>query len=47
MQRVDIRVSNTARMNFSFFAAMGLVLWVGGEKVIAGEITRRHAGRSS
>ena len=26
-------------MNFSFFAAMGLVLWFGGEKVIAGEIT--------
>ena len=26
-------------MNFSFFAAMGLVLWFGGEKVIAGEIS--------
>ena len=26
-------------MNFSFFAAMGLVLWVGGDKVIAGEIS--------
>ncbi|MDW6020398.1 ABC transporter ATP-binding protein [Mesorhizobium sp. BAC0120] len=38
-QRVDIRVSNTSAMNFSFFAAMGLVLWFGGEKVIAGEIS--------
>jgi ATP-binding cassette subfamily B protein len=26
-------------MTFSFFAAMGLVLWVGGNKVIAGEIS--------
>jgi ATP-binding cassette subfamily B protein len=26
-------------MNFSFFAAMGLVLWIGGGKVIAGEIS--------
>ena len=32
-QRVDIRVGNTSAMNFSFFAAMGLVLWVGGDKV--------------
>jgi ATP-binding cassette subfamily B protein len=39
MQRVDIRVGNTSAMNLSFFAAMGLVLWFGGEKVIAGEIT--------
>ena len=39
MRRVDIRVSNTSAMNFSFFAAMGLVLWFGGEKVIAGEIS--------
>ena len=39
MQRVDIRVGNTSAMNFSFLAAMGLVLWFGGEKVIAGEIS--------
>ena len=26
-------------MNFSFFAAMGLVLWFGGNKVIDGEIS--------
>ena len=38
-QRVDIRVSNTSAMNFSFFAAMALVLWFGGEKVIAGQIS--------
>ncbi|MGE6741113.1 ABC transporter ATP-binding protein [Allorhizobium pseudoryzae] len=38
-QRVGIRVANTSAMTFSFFAAMGLVLWVGGGKVTAGEIT--------
>ncbi|TIX77027.1 MAG: ABC transporter ATP-binding protein, partial [Mesorhizobium sp.] len=31
-QRVGIRVSNTSAMNFSFLAAMGLVLWFGGQK---------------
>jgi ATP-binding cassette subfamily B protein len=38
-ERVDLRVRSTAAMNFSFFIAMGLVLWVGGHKVIGGEIT--------
>ncbi|WP_137129231.1 ABC transporter ATP-binding protein [Rhizobium sp. FY34] len=38
-QRVGIRVANTSAMTFSFFGAMGLVLWVGGTKVMAGEIT--------
>lgn len=38
-RRVDIRVANTSAMTFSFFLAMGLVLLVGGNKVIAGEIT--------
>lgn len=38
-ERVGIRVRNTSMMTFSFFFAMGLVLWVGGQKVIAGEIT--------
>jgi ATP-binding cassette subfamily B multidrug efflux pump len=37
--RVDIRVTNTSMMTFSFFAALGLVLWIGGSKVIAGEMT--------
>lgn len=38
-ERVDLRVVNTSAMNFSFFAAMALVLWFGGQKVIAGEMT--------
>jgi len=38
-ERVDIRVKSTSAMNFSFFLAMMLVLWVGGNKVIAGEIS--------
>lgn len=37
--RVDLRVVNTAAMNFSFFVAMGLVLWVGGNRVIDGGIS--------
>ncbi len=38
-RRVGIRVVNTSAMSFSFFAAMGLVLWIGGAKVLAGEMT--------
>jgi ATP-binding cassette subfamily B protein len=38
-QRVRVRVRNTSVMTFSFFAAMGLVLWFGGNKVIAGEMS--------
>lgn len=38
-QRVMVRVKNTSMMTFSFFVAMGLVLWVGGTKVIAGEVS--------
>jgi ATP-binding cassette subfamily B protein len=38
-ERVGIRVRNTSAMTFSFFAAMGLVLWIGGTKVIDGEIS--------
>ncbi len=38
-ERVNIRVRNTSAMTLSFFAAMGLVLWVGGNKVISGQIT--------
>ena len=37
--RVGIRVRNTSAMTFSFFAAMGLVLWFGGNKVIDGTMT--------
>ncbi len=35
-KRVDFRVVNTAVTNLSFFISMGLVLWVGGEKVASG-----------
>jgi ATP-binding cassette subfamily B multidrug efflux pump len=38
-ERVHVRVKNTSMMTFSFFTAMGLVLWVGGTKVIAGEMS--------
>jgi ATP-binding cassette subfamily B protein len=37
--RIDIRVRNTAAMTYAFFLAMGLLLWVGGGKVLAGEIS--------
>jgi ATP-binding cassette subfamily B protein len=38
-RRVGIRVANTSAMSLSFFAAMGLVLLVGGGKVLAGEMS--------
>lgn len=38
-QRVQIRVKSSSTMTLSFFVAMGLVLWFGGSKVIAGEIS--------
>ena len=38
-RRVRVRVKNTSMMTFSFFVAMGLVLWVGGNKVIADEMS--------
>jgi ATP-binding cassette subfamily B protein len=39
MRRVEVRYNNAAIMIFSYYAAMGLVLWVGGMKVIAGTLT--------
>jgi ATP-binding cassette subfamily B protein len=39
MQRIQIRYSNGAIMSFSYYAAMGLVLWAGGHKIIDGAIT--------
>jgi ATP-binding cassette subfamily B multidrug efflux pump len=39
MRRVQIRYSNAAVMTFSYYTAMGLVLWVGGHKIIDGAIT--------
>jgi ATP-binding cassette subfamily B protein len=38
-ERTHIRVINTSAMNFSFFFAMGLVLWFGGNRVIDGTMT--------
>ncbi|BCM17582.1 ABC transporter ATP-binding protein [Mesorhizobium sp. J8] len=38
-ERVEIYVRNISAMNFSFFFAMGLVVWTGSNKVIAGEIS--------
>jgi ATP-binding cassette subfamily B multidrug efflux pump len=38
-ERTNIRVRNTSAMNFSFFVAMGLVLWAGGNQVIEGAIS--------
>ena len=38
-RRLDLRVRNTAAMTYAFFVAMGLLLWVGGQRVLAGEIT--------
>ncbi|MFP4378285.1 MAG: ABC transporter ATP-binding protein [Spirochaetales bacterium] len=38
-QRIGIRVRNGTFMTFAFFVAMGLVLLVGGQKALAGEIT--------
>lgn len=39
MRRVEIRYANAAFMTFSYYAAMGLVLWVGGHKIVAGTMT--------
>ena len=38
-RRIFIFVMGTTTMTFVFFLAMGLVLWTGGGKVVAGEIT--------
>ena len=38
-ERVDLRVKSGSKMNFSFFIAMGLVLWLGGTKVASGDMT--------
>ncbi|QQA42179.1 ABC transporter ATP-binding protein [Pelagovum pacificum] len=37
--RVKIRVMNSSAMTLAFFTAMGLVLWVGGRKVAAGDMS--------
>ena len=38
-QRISIRMRNTSVMTYAYFCAMGLVLWVGGLKIIGGEIS--------
>ncbi len=38
-RRIRTRVSAATSMNFAFFVAMGLVLWVGGTRVINGYMT--------
>ena len=39
INRVKVRVGSTTVMSFSFFLAMGFVLWIGGQKVINEEIS--------
>ena len=38
-RRIDVFVKSTTTMTFAYFISMGLVLWVGGEKVVAEELT--------
>ncbi len=38
-RRIRIFVLSTSTMTFAFFLTMGLVLWIGGERVVAGELT--------
>lgn len=38
-RRIKTRVDSTTAMTFAFFVAMGLVLWLGGSRVLAGEMT--------
>ena len=39
IEMVRVRYFNTSMMTFSYFVAMGLVLWFGGMRVIDGQIT--------
>ena len=39
LKRVKVRYANTSLISFSYFIAMVLVLWIGGQKVISGVIT--------
>ena len=38
-RRIELFVSSTNQMKFLYFLAMGLVLWIGGQKVLAGTMT--------
>ncbi len=39
MERVGVRYTNTSVITFSYFLAMGFVLWVGGLRIIEGTLT--------
>lgn len=38
-QRITMRVSSVRTVTFAFYLSMGLVMWVGGQKVVAGHMT--------
>src|SRR3546814_312390 len=38
-ERIRVRVGSTTVMTFAYFVSMGLVLWVGGNRVVAGAMT--------
>lgn len=38
-QRITLRMSSMSQMNFAFYLSMGLVLYIGGQRVAAGTIT--------
>ena len=44
-RRIDTFVKSTTTMTFAYFVSMGLVLWVGGEKVVGRRADDRGAGR--
>ncbi len=39
LRRIDVRYRNGAAMSLAYYAAMGLVLWVGGSRVIEGALS--------
>ncbi|MPZ43991.1 MAG: ATP-binding cassette domain-containing protein [Betaproteobacteria bacterium] len=39
MKRIDVRYRNGAAMSLAYYAAMGLVLWIGGLRVIEGVLS--------
>ncbi|MGH8664412.1 MAG: ABC transporter ATP-binding protein [Burkholderiales bacterium] len=39
MKRIDVRYRNGAAMSLAYYAAMGLVLWIGGVRVIEGVLS--------
>lgn len=38
-RRITLRMGSVSTMNFSFYLAMGLVLWFGGRRIAAGQLT--------